>query len=688
MNNIINNRGINRRLTNPPTTNRRLSNPPFIPVGIKTKKENPNIVAYNINKTIANNIENAGGDGKEYLSRIYNSACSKEKLEEIYSKIKESIPDDLERYENIRIFLETGLLWGTTTFNMCALFDKVYSIEASYYFYLATLIGLNSNTYYRKGIDYANMNLKYGLSESKIIDVIVNNIKNDKVIFFLDAHWSQGDTHKGKLPLNDELTAINSLYNNDCIIIIDDYDLFDSSIDENIWKECTINNMLAIFDKNKIATHFEYCREEARNSQSKKTQYIICLKRVPICHITIRVCKKGDILFLEESKNGKYIRKTLIDLSSTHKSENNILKDYINKLNIDILPEEVDNKIVIVIDNDTVDFKNKVLFFKENSAISILNCKNKRYYGALKDIPTDYKEQYVYWTNNDKHACTTKLPNIPIIYKNPNGNPYFYNEETDEYAYKVNDASYQNLGNYAFNKIIWSEEYLKDMLEKYTVDNISTITNSIITGKLSAYDNILKESYPGTSDILCRIFNKYSINNFKIAIIGSQVPWIEAICVNHGGAEVTSVEYNPPECNNNIIKCIDLDTFIHQKDEYYDMIIQFSSIEHSGLGRYGDILNPFGDVETMEIIYDKLKPTGLCLMGQPVGQDAIYWNAHRVYGKFLLPILFQKFILLEWYDNKLQPGIGLDCPLHTYRQPIAVLSKKKIYLTNTDTPWR
>ncbi len=31
----------------------------------------------------------------------------------------------------------------------------------------------------------------------------------------------------------------------------------------------------------------------------------------------------------------------------------------------------------------------------------------------------------------------------------------------------------------------------------------------------------------------------------------------------------------------------------------FDVVVTFSSLEHSGLGRYGDILNPWGDLITM-----------------------------------------------------------------------------------------
>ena len=40
----------------------------------------------------------------------------------------------------------------------------------------------------------------------------------------------------------------------------------------------------------------------------------------------------------------------------------------------------------------------------------------------------------------------------------------------------------------------------------------------------------------------------------------------------------------------------------------FDAMVSFSSIEHSGLGRYGDQLNPWGDLITMAKVWCVIKP--------------------------------------------------------------------------------
>jgi len=73
----------------------------------------------------------------------------------------------------------------------------------------------------------------------------------------------------------------------------------------------------------------------------------------------------------------------------------------------------------------------------------------------------------------------------------------------------------------------------------------------------------------------------------------------------------------------------------------FDFIVSFSSIEHSGLGRYGDPLDAWGDVKEVQKIRCLLKPGGILYLGLPVGVDKLGINCHRIYGKWRLPFIFQ-----------------------------------------------
>ena len=55
-------------------------------------------------------------------------------------------------------------------------------------------------------------------------------------------------------------------------------------------------------------------------------------------------------------------------------------------------------------------------------------------------------------------------------------------------------------------------------------------------------------------------------------------------------------------------------------------------VEHIGLGRYGDPLDPSGDVKAITELKRVLAPGGSLLFVTPVGRPRIRFNAHRIYA--------------------------------------------------------
>ncbi len=78
----------------------------------------------------------------------------------------------------------------------------------------------------------------------------------------------------------------------------------------------------------------------------------------------------------------------------------------------------------------------------------------------------------------------------------------------------------------------------------------------------------------------------------------------------------------------------------------FDTILCISSIEHDGLGRYGDPINPNADLQTMARMRRMLVQGGLLYMSFPVGRDCVVWTACRVYGRLRIPLLFRGWTLL------------------------------------------
>ncbi len=71
-------------------------------------------------------------------------------------------------------------------------------------------------------------------------------------------------------------------------------------------------------------------------------------------------------------------------------------------------------------------------------------------------------------------------------------------------------------------------------------------------------------------------------------------------------------------------------------------------VEHIGLGRYGDPLDPDGDLRAMRELARVLAPGGSLLFVVPVGKPVIQFNAHRIYAYRQILEAFPELKLREW----------------------------------------
>lgn len=150
-----------------------------------------------------------------------------------------------------------------------------------------------------------------------------------------------------------------------------------------------------------------------------------------------------------------------------------------------------------------------------------------------------------------------------------------------------------------------------------------------------------------------RIYNfmkdRLDLKGKIVLVVGSIRPWIEIMALKHGAKHVYTLEY--VKIQNEIEQITTLlpeelnDLYSNGQMPGIDVVISWSSIEHAGLGRYGDGLNPWGDLITMAKAWCLLKPKGQALIGMPVGpgKDVIFFNGCRAYGPVMLPHLFANF---------------------------------------------
>jgi hypothetical protein len=169
-----------------------------------------------------------------------------------------------------------------------------------------------------------------------------------------------------------------------------------------------------------------------------------------------------------------------------------------------------------------------------------------------------------------------------------------------------------------------------------------------------------KRTYGNDSILgLYKVLDKYSVVDKDVLVIGSQLPWIECVTKAFGAKSVTTVDFIPIKCDvQDVIKTVTVDELEGQ----YDMIFSFSSMEHDGLGRYGDPMHPYGDILRMKAIKNFMKPDGLYVLSVPCGKDLLVYNAHRIYGRIRFPMLIQDYKLLDticFYGSREIPTEGI-----------------------------
>ena len=85
-------------------------------------------------------------------------------------------------------------------------------------------------------------------------------------------------------------------------------------------------------------------------------------------------------------------------------------------------------------------------------------------------------------------------------------------------------------------------------------------------------------------------------------------------------------------------------------DNSLESVSCMHTVEHIGLGRYGDPLDPDGDLKAIEELKRVTAPGGNLLFVTPVtGNPRIMFNADRVYSYDQIMKYFKDFTLKEFY---------------------------------------
>jgi len=171
--------------------------------------------------------------------------------------------------------------------------------------------------------------------------------------------------------------------------------------------------------------------------------------------------------------------------------------------------------------------------------------------------------------------------------------------------------------------------------------------------------------YSNTDPYLYRALEKYKIEDKSVLIIGSQEPCYEALALLNKAKYVTTVEYQELSSTYKRLRVLTVPRF-ENDNTIFDCAFSISSVEHSGLGRYGDPIDIDGDLKAMKLLHDKIKIGGICFLAVPIGADRTEGNLHRVYGKERLPLLLKGWNVLERFgfdENIFNSSVKRNQPL-------------------------
>jgi len=209
---------------------------------------------------------------------------------------------------------------------------------------------------------------------------------------------------------------------------------------------------------------------------------------------------------------------------------------------------------------------------------------------------------------------------------------------------------------------IWDSHLIKS--------NIDKAKKGILKGQYGQYH----------ASQLHEIIRKFQPSGSKntALVVGSEQPWVESILLSVGFKNVTTVEYGKIKCTDKRITTYTPDEFRqrvlagkYEGDNGFDAVVIYSSVEHSGLGRYGDAINPYGDIIMMARVHCVTRTGGRLYFTAPMTGDfdRLYFNAHRIYGPVSLPNL-----LANWKQIA-GPKKFLVSTFKMTQQPVLVLEK-------------
>ncbi len=115
--------------------------------------------------------------------------------------------------------------------------------------------------------------------------------------------------------------------------------------------------------------------------------------------------------------------------------------------------------------------------------------------------------------------------------------------------------------------------------------------------------------------------------------VGSRIDGFVAHVASFRRIEVIDIRPLPPTAHEAIgFMQADVMDGAGVQQDLCDSLSCLHALEHFGLGRYGDPLDPQGHRKGFENLCRMLQPGGVLYLGVPIGSPGVQFNAHRVFA--------------------------------------------------------
>ena len=182
------------------------------------------------------------------------------------------------------------------------------------------------------------------------------------------------------------------------------------------------------------------------------------------------------------------------------------------------------------------------------------------------------------------------------------------------------------------SKITWTEQYV-ELLKKRAKSPMEEIASP----------------FHWTYRFRMAVEKKVPVNGKRVLVMGGEDPWIEAILLHLGARHVVTlapgagiVSEHPQISTMTVAEMRTL--YREGQLEQFDAVMSFSTVEHLGLGRYEDALNPWADIIATARARCMTKKGGFMAIALPTGKDNVLFNKERKYGQVRYPLLGANWI--------------------------------------------